>query len=433
MKKKIISIIIIVLYGGIFTANAQGNKRIEAPTAVKNAGAIIPTTPTATKAEGNKTIAPSASLKNEGGIKHAPQTATNQTDLEALPDTKDFHEDIITPSGNPLGGFIVLDVYRNGNWKVRTNVHNSGAVGFKYQLMVTNLASNGFLFTIDHAGSCDGTDKVFKIRRDDTWETSGNSPAIASNYKDVLNGSLKWTLKQQADILSIFTAFAMPLNPVCVVKLSGSLVVKSNELLFDGTKKLTGIVVNNLGQIVLQVSMITYDLFAYGHIPKYRQLTSEEYNWANKFYNNKLPSINQIVITNLMSVDKRAFTVPNGNGITIMNLGDAFDNPMKFTNQFYTFPGQIFIHELAHVWQIQNSAQLKAFAEGVSNQWKYTILGHDVYAYSCGQPWGNYNYEQQAHIVDVCYQNRNGQLVSADNSCETQYTIDNVRGIPFPQ
>ena len=316
---------------------------------------------------------------------------------------------------------------------MRTNIHNSGAVGYKYQLLVSDLARNGFLFTLDHGGSCDGTDKIRNIRRDDTWDASGASAAIANNYEDVLNGGLHWKLSQEVDIRSIFSALALPLNPVATIKLTGTLVVKSNELIFDGAKKITGIIVNDLGQITLQLSMITYDLFAYGHLPKYRTLSPGEYNWANKYYNGKLPPISQILVTNLMSVDRRAFTIPNGVGITIMNLGDAFDNPMQFTNAGYTVPGQLFIHEMAHVWQIRNSSQLKAFTQGVSNQWKNTILGHDVYAYSCGQPWNNYNYEQQAHISDACFNHRNGQLVSKDNSCEVKYVEDNIRGVSFPQ
>lgn len=409
MKKKIIISFLMAIIA--INISAQQKKRTEAPPATR-------------------VNLMTSSAANANAM--APSATTNALPAD-LPDSKHFHENITTGKGNPSSGFIDLYVYKNGNWTARTNIHNSGAVGFKYQLVVTNLARNGFLFTLDHAGSCDGTDKVRKIRRDDTWDASGNSTAIANNYEDVLQGALKWKLSQETDILSVFTAFAMPLNPVAVVKLTGNLAVKSTELLFDGTKKITGIIVNSLGQITLQVSMTTYDLFAYGHLPKYRQLTAVEYNWANKFYNGKLPSLQQIIITNLMSVDRRAFTVPNGNGITVMNLGDAFNNPMQFTNAGYPVPGQVFIHELAHVWQIQNSSQLKAFGEGVSNQWKNTILGHDVYAYTCGQPWDKYNYEQQAHIVDICFKNRNGQLTSPDNSCELKYVVDNIRGVSFPQ
>lgn len=409
MKKKIfISVLMATIAINI---SAQQKKRIEAPPATRA-----------------NLMAPSAANANVIG-----QSAATSALPADLPDSKHFHEDITTGKGNPSSGFIDLYVYKNGHWTARTNIHNSGVVGFNYQLVVSNLARNGFLFTLDHAGSCDGTDKVIKRRRDDTWDASGNSMAIANNYEDVLQGTLKWKLSQETDILSVFTAFAMPLNPVAVIKLTGNLAVKSTELLFDGSKKITGIIVNSLGQITLQVSMTTYDLFAYGHVPEFRQLSATEYNWANKFYNGKLPSLQRIIVTNLMSVDRRAFTVPNGDGITVMNLGDAFNKPMQFTNAGYPVPGQLFIHELAHVWQIQNSSQLKAFGQGVSNQWKNTILGHNVYAYTCGQPWDKYNYEQQAHIMDICFKNRNGQLTSPDNSCELKYVVDNIRGVSFPQ
>ncbi len=189
---------------------------------------------------------------------------------------------------------------------------------------------------------------------------------------------------------------------------------------------MAGVFINAAGAIVIQIGEITYNVIAYGNLPKHRTMSEEEYRWANdKIYNGTLPSRSSIIITNLMSVDKRQYTIPTGTGLIFMNMGDGYDNPMTFTRK-NEVAGQVFIHECGHAYQIEHHMGTKAASEGLSNIAK----GQSAYVYACGQNWDNYNFEQQAHIIDACFYNRETGSLS---SCEQEYVEKNVRGKAFPQ
>lgn len=169
-----------------------------------------------------------------------------------------------------------------------------------------------------------------------------------------------------------------------------------------------------------------------GKLPRYRTPTQAEYDWANtQIFNGTLPSRNSIIITNLIGAQSRQFTTPSGFGQVFMNMGAGYDNPVQFkrTNEI---EGQIFIHEMTHTWQIEHNPQLKSFTQAVANQWKYTVEGDkSVYQYTCGKQWNDYNYEQQASIVEYAFRKRSAN--PSVSSCEQQYVEANIRnGVLFP-
>jgi len=145
-----------------------------------------------------------------------------------------------------------------------------------------------------------------------------------------------------------------------------------------------------------------------GNLPKVRMLSDygNAYNIANStIFMNSLPPVNKIIVTNLMSVDKRPFTVPikTGNDVYIlMNLGNAFDDPLNYNMN--GFPGDVFIHELTHAWQIWHDDALRLFMDGAVNQFKNTVMSNQ-YRYTCdGRNLSeSYNEEQQAMIVQYFY------------------------------
>ena len=167
------------------------------------------------------------------------------------------------------------------------------------------------------------------------------------------------------------------------------------------------IVVNN-GIFFVQCFGTITTLLQTGNLPKVRMLSDYgyAYNIANStIFMNSLPPINKIIVTNLMSIDKRPFTVPikNGNDVYIlMNLGNAFDDPLNYNMN--GFPGDVFTHELTHAWQIWHIDALRLFADGAVNQFKNTVMSNQ-YNYSCdGHNLGDsYNEEQQAMIVQLFY------------------------------
>ena len=188
-----------------------------------------------------------------------------------------------------------------------------------------------------------------------------------------------------------------------------------------------GVFINAAGSIVIQVGEIIYNVIAYGNLPKFRTMSEGEYRWANeKIFNGTLPTRSTIIITNLMSLDRRQYTIPNGTGQIYMNLGDGYDNPMAYARPGYDQPGQVFIHELGHAWQIEHHMGTKAVSEGLSNIAK----GPSAYDYTCGKGWNDYNFEQQAHIIDICFLNRD--KYNSNKSCEQTYVEQNVRFSVFP-
>lgn len=200
----------------------------------------------------------------------------------------------------------------------------------------------------------------------------------------------------------------------------------------DGAESFAGLFINNTGGLFLVLGSSLLDVIAYGNTPRVRTLTDAEYETANDFFSGGLPEKKNIIVTNLMGESRRAFTIPGPGGKIYLSLGDLFDNPVTRA-RMGEVPGQLFIHEMTHAWQIEHNPDLKAFREGAINQWRYTILGDkSVYAYTCGSRWDQYNFEQQGKITENAY-----AQVSAGRpgNCERELVEKNIRNgkaLPAP-
>ncbi len=163
-------------------------------------------------------------------------------------------------------------------------------------------------------------------------------------------------------------------------------------------------------------------------IPRNREMTFLEYNWANeKIFNGNLPPREKIIISNLLGQDRRAFVFPACGKLT-MHLGaKGFKNAIKWTGPGYPIEGQIFIHELTHAWQIKNVDNLEFVATSLDDQ--KNVPANILYSFQCGQDWKSYKFEQQAKAVENCYINRERKIPAF---CEEKYIVDNIRkGVPF--
>ncbi|MDR3693000.1 hypothetical protein [Mucilaginibacter sp.] len=212
----------------------------------------------------------------------------------------------------------------------------------------------------------------------------------------------------------------------------------------------TGDVVNNVGEAIL-VDGGTYFVQCFGTIatflqsgelPKLRKLSDygDAYNIANRtIFSNTLPPIDKIIVTNLMTIDKRQFTVPiknvNGDVYILMNMGEGFNDPLNFNRN--GFIGDVFIHELTHCWQIWHNDALRLCEEGAVNQFKNTVISNQ-YSYGCTghNISDSYNTEQQAMIVqffyDMLFYSPNGIFKDAGHTqsftCgfEQQWVVQNI-------
>jgi hypothetical protein len=124
-----------------------------------------------------------------------------------------------------------------------------------------------------------------------------------------------------------------------------------------------------------------------------------------------------------------------------LNLGtDAFNDPIHYKNDgAYPGEGQLFIHEMTHTWQIQQSTFLAGqICSGIVIQAEY-LVGESVYTYPPpGQPWHDFGVEQQAAIVDQWFAgipvygapNRTGEQLPPDPDLKdpyAQYIKNNIR------
>ncbi|HOF63986.1 MAG TPA: hypothetical protein PLL54_06750, partial [Dermatophilaceae bacterium] len=94
----------------------------------------------------------------------------------------------------------------------------------------------------------------------------------------------------------------------------------------------------------------------------------------------------------------------------LVNLGEGYHDPVHYDGSGMPgtagmqSPGQLFIHELTHAWQVNRSTFLPGLVcGGLANQTRYTF-GENVYLYGPPTtPWEDLNLEQQASVVDGWY------------------------------
>jgi len=205
------------------------------------------------------------------------------------------------------------------------------------------------------------------------------------------------------------------------------------QTVWEGGKTLAGVFVDATGTIIVQAYGIGQALFTDDGviIPRYREITAAEYNWANtKIFNGNLPPKDKIIITNLLGFQKRAFVWPTGHGKILMNLGkQGYDNPQNLRLDKGYIQGQVFAHELTHVWQIYHTADISFTLNGLKTQ-VCDLLGNNAYQVDCGKSWGQYNIEQQATLCEKCFRAREG---GTENTCQETYVEANIRkGVNFP-
>lgn len=207
-------------------------------------------------------------------------------------------------------------------------------------------------------------------------------------------------------------------------------VFSTAEVIFEGGVTMSGIVVDNVGSFAVQSYGFVQSLVLDDGviIPRRREITSDEYRWANdKIFNRTLPPIDKIIITNFLGAGKRPFVFPNGKGKILMNLGrSGYENPKNlYVNKGYNY-GEVFIHELTHVWQIHNMSDLQFDLSATYDQVCHVLDKKDgLYNFDCGKNWSEYKLEQKAVAVQNCYKKR--EINPYKPYCEDEYIIKYIR------
>src|SRR6266567_4039514 len=195
---------------------------------------------------------------------------------------------------------------------------------------------------------------------------------------------------------------------------------RAGKSFFSSGKALVG-VAQNAGELYLWtngafVSVVTAGSAAANVLVKHRSLRAGEIKLARQVFGSTIP-YDRVVLTNLHSNDDRAFTIPNIDGDILVNLGPAYEHPAQYPSNEaerkaasnYPTPGQIFIHEMTHAWQIANTKFIPGLiCAGVINQTRHTNLKQKG-IYDPGKDftkrWSAFNQEQQGTVIDSWFMN----------------------------
>lgn len=356
---------------------------------------------------------------------NAPVSLMNMAGtLNGMPTTMSFSQTWTTPDGTALGGTVDLTVNIDGTYTVDFNTTtNSHVVGVSYDYQLRAYLSSPGLpncMFFYHAGNVGAN--LTKQGVEDHTE-SGSNPLISMYWGQIVNSATFSVAKDYkwAGVVGTIDDLVSDLLDIGAGALGAAI-----GAVIGLTKEAIGFLGGSLGPggtigVLAGVAIfVVADIAGFGlgtalmlgtvagaavgavtsALIQSRPMTSQEIQFAQQVFASEIPFQN-VMLSNLSSLNGRAFTAPGVDGKTYCNLGDAYNNPQTFTNGAYPFGGEVLIHELTHAWQIAHNSFIPGFVcSGVVNQANY-MFGDDVYAYGpAGPNWSNFNLEQQAQIVN---------------------------------
>jgi hypothetical protein len=327
-----------------------------------------------------------------------------------------FHADITTPAGTALGGTVDLTLFSDGRYSFNVDMHDSGFDPYDFRVRCAVQAPSGVTLLFQTSGHTDGTgsDLLGDINRDFHHKEDGLNPLIMANWLDVREAALSVSKSYEdsgalhaiediaKDLLGFLIADVTLGVGLALVIVVSAQVSDSLDASFVGTGGLVGITVAGGVVWVFGPSAIIAAVVAgvaAGAITdaliKHRQMTDEEYRFANVVFGDTLPPREKFFITNLSHGGGHKYTWVNVDRSILMNLDDAFDDPMHYSDAAHDYgtKGQVFIHELVHAWQIKT----ESFTPGTICK---AVFGNHSYTPNVGEQWSDMGLEQQAAVVD---------------------------------
>jgi hypothetical protein len=365
------------------------------------------------------------------------------------PEERTFRDVITTPAGSSLGGWVVMTLRSNGTYSVQFHMHDSGLPSYDFCLQAIFTTKTGLVLVAEHSGHVAGSTTSGSIN-DDPPIQEGNNPFIRLHWPDVRDGSFHVTkdysasgaigfIEDVAKAIVDLGAGAIGGALGLIVSLGSEVGQFFGNLGIGGTFALiAGVVLFAFGgSVILAVVVGVAVGLVTNALIKQRELSLEEAQFAEKVFENSLPPADQIILTNLSGIGGRAFVVPGADKKCYVNLGsDAFnypDGPTKYFNDHYTHPGQLLIHELTHVWQIEHARFLPGLVcQDVVTQ-ADDLAGQSVYEYGPpGRVWSAFNPEQQAAIVDQWFAGKANDVVPQREEADPNdpyfvYIRENIR------
>ncbi len=383
------------------------------------------------------------------------------------PQERRFSRPIITPNGIPLGGEAQFILTNDGHGRFVGHMRATGFLSFSFQVVAVVRSAGGSIGVVgDAAGKVYGTDRpgnrefhwdkpLQTLFTADNWgqiATAEMSVSRAFEFAGILGKPLE-TLSKLVDILSGLAVLA----PVPGGTALAVLIVGASEF-----GDLTGIpllgpgglpgLFTTAGASFLFGPGIVIPVFAVSTVVgqvaiRHRRMSSDEIDFAKRVFGDTLP-FDRIILTNLSGVGNAAFVCPAGDDAILVNLGDddAFDNPKTFKRRVsekqarkgeQDEPGQLFIHELTHTWQIMHRAFDAEFLwRGTINKLFRKLTGKPTYDYGPPDiPFADFGLEGQASVVEEWFGGKRAHapertpLRDAMNANDSyfHYIADNIR------
>jgi hypothetical protein len=327
-----------------------------------------------------------------------------------------FHADVTTPSGTALGGTVDLTLSSDGGYSFVVHMHDSGFDPYTFRVRCALNTPGGIILVFQASGHTDGTgSSVFgTIHRDYDHREDGNNPLIQQNWIDIRAGSMSVSKSyEDSGLLSTVEDIAKDLLGFLVadVTFGASLalviavsaeVSKATDANFAGPGGLVGVavaggIVWTFGPSAIIAAVVAG--VAAGAVTdalvKHRQIRQDEYDFSQVVFAGTLPPLEKLYLTNLSHDGGRKYTWPNVDGNILMNLGDAFEDPVHHNDGGYPAQGQVLIHELTHAWQIARFNFVPGLVcRRVTGGASYTPGPSD------GDWHSDFGLEQQATVVD---------------------------------
>ena len=367
-----------------------------------------------------------------------------------------FDEALITPDGVPLGGHQTITFHRNGDFRHEGHMRASGAFSFEYGVRTMFSNDAGMPLMTGESGHVGGTNSFDD--RVSSWDKNDHNGLVALHWEAMKRARAETTIDRDSDIFGAFgdvaeflgslavgATFAGPAG-VCIVlgAHAADAAGLDEEFAVGG---LPGLLVTGGVLLVFGPSAIIPAVVAGAAVGagfelaiEHRPMTPDEHHFAARVFGNTLP-VDRIRLTNLLGIGRRPFTVPTVGDTILVNLGEGFRDPIGYAglgdpdNPARQTPGQLFIHELAHAWQIDTETFLPGLmCEAVSTQ--STTLGGNMAGYRYGAPGQNlsdFNPEQRASIVDDWFAGSGDRQKDLDPREESdlnpywRYIRDNIR------
>lgn len=355
-----------------------------------------------------------------------PLSLTQLTQHLDQPEVRSFKSPL---DADALHGEVEFIMRSDGTYTFRGHLRATGAPSFAYKLQAfIRSPSTGVVIAVEASGRVFGSDTPGDRQRN--WEENDISPSLRqfwmalrsdaqldTNLEKNLSGLLGALVDVAKTVVEVYVA-AQFRGVIGAVIMLGVELGSAAGVTFINPKLLAGITVGGGILIVFGPSAIipavaagtTTTLLA--NIQS-RRMNDQEITLAQKVFKGKLP-IERIWITDLYNPGDngiaREFVIPAIDGSILVNMGKNFDHTLEPDIQGrskYNKPGEVFIHELTHAWQIHFSS----FVPGMLCKALFdTNYDYDKGKVSAHAQWSSFNLEEQATIVNEWFGDNNSTV-----------------------